>query len=68
VAGVHYVEVARDFSDLPEKIAWCQANDEKCKQIALEGQKFMMQFSNKRVEDHLEQELVKYCEEQMGTS
>jgi hypothetical protein len=62
IAGFHYVEVARDFSDLPEKIAWCQSHDEECKKIAIEGQKFMMQFSNKRIEDYIESKLVEFCE------
>lgn len=31
---VHYVPVRRDLSDLIEKIEWCIAHDEECKQIA----------------------------------
>lgn len=31
---VDHVPVKADLSDLEEKIAWCRANDEKCRQIA----------------------------------
>ena len=31
--GIHYVEIANDFSDLPEKYAWCLAHPDECQRI-----------------------------------
>ena len=39
-AWTHYVPVEADLSDLVEKIRWCQANDEACRQIAENGRRF----------------------------
>jgi hypothetical protein len=30
----HFVPIANDFSDLAEKLDWCRANDDECRQIA----------------------------------
>lgn len=30
----HFVPLAADFSDLPEKLAWCERNAEACRQMA----------------------------------
>jgi hypothetical protein len=58
----HYVEVARDFSDLPEKIEWCRAHDEECRQIAENGKEFMKQFADPNTEALLEKLVVTFCE------
>ncbi|WP_051356698.1 glycosyl transferase family 90 [Azorhizobium doebereinerae] len=42
VPWIHYVPVKADLSDLPEKIAWCRANTDACRQIAEEGQRFAL--------------------------
>ena len=34
---IHYVPIKKDLSDLIEKIKWCQNNDSKCKEIAMNG-------------------------------
>jgi hypothetical protein len=60
--GKHFVEVKPDFSDLPEKLDWCRANDEECKQIALEGSTYMSQFMNKNIENYIESKLVQFAE------
>jgi hypothetical protein len=62
VAGYHYVEVSRDFSDLPEKIEWCRAHDDECRQIAENGKEFMKQFQNAETEVLLEKLVVAFCE------
>lgn len=31
--GIHYVEIANDFSDLPEKYAWCLAHPDECQRM-----------------------------------
>lgn len=38
---VHYILVQEDLSDLVEKIKWAQENDEKAKEIAKNGQRFV---------------------------
>ncbi len=32
--GVHYIPIKEDLSDLLEKIEWCRAHDDECRQIA----------------------------------
>ena len=34
----HFVPVAADLSDMPEALAWCQANPRQCRDIAAAGQ------------------------------
>ncbi len=63
VAGYHYVEVSRDFSDLLEKIEWCRAHDEECRQIAENGKEFMKQFQDGEKEAMLEHLVVTFCEQ-----
>jgi hypothetical protein len=58
VPGYHYVEVARDFSDLPEKLEWCRAHDEECQTITKNGQEFMKQFMDPQKEQVIEQILM----------
>jgi len=60
-AGQHYVEVKRDFSDLPEKLKWCIEHDDECQYIAEEGKKFMIQFMNPVAEEYLERKLANYA-------
>jgi glycosyl transferase family 25 len=31
--GIHYVEIANDFSDLSEKYAWCRAHPDECQRM-----------------------------------
>ena len=38
----HYVPVKSDLSDLRERITWCRANSDECRQIAARGQEFAM--------------------------
>ena len=60
VAGYHYVETARDFSDLPEKLEWCRTHDEECKQIALNGRTFILEnFCDPHREEEIEKAIVK---------
>lgn len=33
VPGVHYVEIAPDYSDLAEKLDWCRAHPDECEKI-----------------------------------
>lgn len=59
---IHYVEIANDFSDLPEKYAWCQAHPEECQRmiqrnLALFQQVYayhnVIEYTKKMVMEHL---------------
>ena len=41
---VHYLELNDDLSNLEELLNWARENDEKCREIALNGKQFMAQF------------------------
>ena len=61
--GIHYVECKPDFSDFLQVIEWCQDNDQKCKEIAENGKKFMLQFMNSHVENYIEKKIIEYVNE-----
>jgi hypothetical protein len=42
VPWTHYVPVSSDLSDLIEKVEWCRAHDEACREIAAAGQEFAL--------------------------
>ena len=46
IEWTHYIPVNNDFSNLNEIIEWCIKNDEKCKQISLNGRKFVIEKLN----------------------
>jgi hypothetical protein len=48
VPWVHYVPVQSDLSDLEERIEWCIAHDDECKQIAIQAREFYDQWLCKR--------------------
>ena len=59
----HYILLKDDFSDLYEKYEWCEKNQEKCKEIIKNANRFMSQFANKENEIELEKEVInKYFE------
>jgi len=58
VPGVHYVEVARDFSNFEQKLAWCKENDALAKEIAINGTRFVQQFLYKERETQIEKKLI----------
>lgn len=33
LAGIHFVEIAEDFSDIQEKYEWCEAHPEECEKM-----------------------------------
>ena len=43
---IHYVPMKNDMSDLDDILEWCKKNDDKCKEIAQNARKFIMQFTN----------------------
>ena len=61
--NVHYVEVKRDFSDLEEKIEWCQNNDKLCQEIAANGKAFILDnFSDREREFKIQKDLIQKVE------
>lgn len=58
IPGFHYVLLKDDFSDLDEKILWCNSNQEACKFIIKNANNYMKQFSNPSVEYIIEKELI----------
>ena len=59
VAGYHYVLLKDDFSDLEDKLRWCNANQSACKQIVANANAFMAQFADRAREERLEIEVLK---------
>ena len=53
VPGVHYVEIADDFSDLDEKIRFYAAHTDEAQEIIKNAHAFVKQFQNKNLEDYL---------------
>lgn len=47
VDGYHYIGVKGDLSDLEEKIRWCIAHDEECRQISKNALEFATQYLNR---------------------
>lgn len=59
--NVHYVEVQNNFSDFDEKIQWCKDNDSQCKQIAENGQTFILEnFTNRGATEQIEKYIIEY--------
>jgi hypothetical protein len=52
-AGVHYVDVKDDFSDLEEKIIYYTQNTKEAKEIIRNAHKHVARFQNKEMEDLL---------------
>jgi len=58
IPNVHYILLKDDFSDLRQKLNWCNNHPNKCKNIIKNAHKFMAQFANKRNEEQLEIDLI----------
>jgi alpha/beta superfamily hydrolase len=57
------VLIKDDYSDLEEKLNWCNNNQDKCIQIVKNANFFMGQFKNKIVESYIEDKVLsKYFE------
>lgn len=58
IPNFHYVLLQDDFSDLLEKVEWCNNNQDKCKEIVKNANSFMKQFSNNLYEEELEKSVL----------
>ena len=63
IPNYHYIELKDDFSDVEEKLQWLRENDDKAKEIAYNGIKYIeTNFSNLKREFHLERKIVEIIE------
>lgn len=54
----HYVLLKDDFSDLEEKLNWCNENESSCLHIIHNANHFMSQFSNNEKEQQIEIDVI----------
>tara|TARA_A100001015_G_scaffold278035_1_gene337838 strand:- start:1955 stop:3877 length:1923 start_codon:yes stop_codon:yes gene_type:complete len=59
IPGYHYILLKDDFSDLREKLDWCKANQDKCKEIIAHAHKYMEIFRDINVERDIEREVLR---------
>jgi hypothetical protein len=52
-AGIHYVEIADDFSNLEEQIRYYLEREGEAQEIINNANAFVKQFQNKDLEDYL---------------
>jgi len=63
IPNKHYILLKDDFSDLKEKVEWCNNNQDMCKTVISNAHKFMKQFSNRNIEQKIEVDVLnKYFE------
>jgi hypothetical protein len=55
----HYILLKNDFSDLKDKLEWCKRNQDKCKVIIQNANKYMSQFKDEYVEKKLEEDIIR---------
>jgi len=60
IPWIHYVPLNFDFTDLFDKLMWCEANQSKCKEIVKNANEFMKQFSNIEVEKKIERMVISH--------
>ena len=62
IAGIHYVEIMNNYSDLEEKYNWCLNNLDECNRIADNGKKYIQQFLNIDNEKEITKRIIDiYC-------
>lgn len=57
-AGVHYIELRRDLSDLEETLTWCRENDAICREIAENAKAHALTYFDGRFEDAVQQRVI----------
>lgn len=63
IPNYHYVLLNDDFSNLEEILIWCNNNQSKCIEIIKNANKYMEQFSDNKLEEKLEEDVInKYFE------
>lgn len=59
IPNKHYIMLNEDFSDLKEKLIWCNNNQDKCIEIIKNANKFMDQFRDNDYENNIEKKVLK---------
>ena len=59
IPNKHYILLKNDYSDLENKLEWCNNNQDKCLEIIKNANEFMEQFSDNDYEKELEKEVLK---------
>lgn len=59
IPNYHYVLIKDDFSDLLDKLEWCNKNQSKCIEIVTNANTFMSQFKDNMLENEIETEVFK---------
>ena len=59
IPNYHYILLKDDFSDLQDKMRWCNNHPSRCKQIVMNANEFMKQFSNIKKEEEIEKAVIK---------
>ena len=54
----HYVPLSENMDNLEEVLTWCKNNDNKCKQIAINGKRYMNMFFNIEREAYIEKRVL----------
>jgi spore maturation protein CgeB len=57
--GVHYVEIADDFSDVEKKISYYENHPDEAEQIIANANAYTKQFFNPEIEDLLSYLVIK---------
>jgi hypothetical protein len=58
IPNVHYIQVNDDFSDLEDKINWCENNQQSCKIIIHNANRYMQQFKDEQNELAIERRVL----------
>ena len=58
VPNYHYLLLKDDFSDLDQKVRWCNQHPQKCKNMVKNANTYMRQFANVAAEEALEVEVI----------
>ena len=54
IPNYHYVLLEDDFSNLQDKLIWCENNQQNCKEIIKNAKNYMKQFADENYEQFLE--------------
>ncbi|GMI05977.1 hypothetical protein TrVE_jg12773 [Triparma verrucosa] len=65
---VHYIPVKPTFEDLEEKVDWCLANDERCREIGQASRCFMMQFFYSQREEEIQRRVWSHALERQAAA
>ena len=58
IPNVHYIQLKDDFSDLEEKLEWCEQNPIKCQEIVNNSTQYMSQFYEDEREKYIEAQVI----------